>query len=64
MFCHLENLVVLNALDWHSDFIGFRQGISGLNEVSIVWFLAEILLLREPAALSRTSTSDQDLFSA
>jgi len=36
MFCHLENLVVLNAMVGMATLVVFRWGISGLNEVVIL----------------------------
>ena len=39
----------------------FWRGISGLNKVSIVWFLTKMPLLRKPAVLSLSLTFDQDL---
>jgi len=58
MFCHLENLVVLNAMVDTAALVGFWCGILGFHEMSIVLFSAKMPLHRKPAALSRSSTFD------
>jgi hypothetical protein len=63
MFCHLENLVVLNALGWLGGFGWFLVGGFGIGRGYFSRFSAKMPFLREPVVLPWSLTFDQDLFS-